>query len=79
LITAVRGAMGDDAFFSAMRSWTERHRHGFIRARALLRHLLEAADVDLVPIYRRYLDGPAVALPFRLIARAGPPSGPSLD
>jgi len=78
-LTAVRGAMGDDAFFAAMRSWTDTHRHGFVRGRQLLRHLLRASDADLVPIYRRYLDGPAMALPFRLVARSGPRYGPTLD
>jgi hypothetical protein len=78
-ITAVRSAMGDGAFFGAMRDWTDRNRHGFVRGRSLLRHLLDATDTDLQPIYRRYLDGPATARPFRLVARGGPPHGPSLD
>ena len=38
-ITAVRSAMGDDAFFSAMRSWVDRYRHGFVTGDRLLRHL----------------------------------------
>ena len=76
-ITAVRSAMGNAAFFDAMRDWVQRHRHGLVRGRALLRHWVGATDADLQPIYDRYLDGPAVELPFRLVARSGPPHGPS--
>jgi hypothetical protein len=75
-ITAVRSAMGDDAFFEAMRAWVADNRHGFVRGRALLAHLLRSTDADLEPIYRTYLDGPA-ARPFRLVARTAPPHGPS--
>ena len=78
-LTAVRAAMGDETFFEAMRGWVVEHRYGFTRGRALLRHLQNATDTDLMPIYRRYLDGPAVARPFRLVARPGPRYGPSLD
>jgi aminopeptidase N len=78
-LTAVRGAMGDDAFFGAMRSWVDEHRHGFVSGRALLRHLLRSTGADLEPIYHRYLDGPAVARPFRLAARPGPRYGPTPD
>jgi hypothetical protein len=76
-ITAVRTAMGDEAFFGAMRDWVDRHRHGSVRGRALLRHWLRSTDADLEPIYERYLEGQAVHAPFRLVARAGPPHGPS--
>ena len=75
-ITAVRSAMGDRAFFDAMRGWVEDNRHGLVGGRALLRHLLRSTDADLEPIYRAYLDGPA-ARPFRLLARTSPPHGPS--
>jgi hypothetical protein len=54
-LTAIRGAMGDDAFFGAMRAWVEEHRHGFTTGRGLLRHLQASTDADLGPIYRAYL------------------------
>ena len=75
-ITAVRSAMGDRPFFEAMRDWVDTNRHGFVRGRGLLRHLLRSTDADLEPIYRAYLDGPATRT-FRLVARGGPPHGPS--
>lgn len=74
-ISAVRAAMGDESFFDAMRDWVERHRHGFVRGRALLRHWAGASERDLRAIYDRYLDGPAVELPLRPDRRAGPPLG----
>jgi hypothetical protein len=76
-ITAIRAAMGDDDFFSSMRDWVDRHRHGYVRGRQLLRHWLRSTDADLSSIYDRYLGGQAVSAPFHLDARAGPPSGPS--
>jgi hypothetical protein len=74
-LTAVRGAMGDHAFFGAMREWVERHRHGFVTGDALLRHLLRRADADLLPIYRRYLSDPDPR-PYRSRVRLGAPGGP---
>ncbi len=76
-ITAVRAAMGEADFFGAMRDWVDRHRHGMVRGRALLRHWMGSTDADLTPIYERYLDGQAVQGPFRLVSRPGPPLGPS--
>jgi hypothetical protein len=76
-ITAVRSTMGDGPFFDAMRDWVDRHRHGLVRGRALLRHWANASDADLQPIYDRYLDGAAVERPFRLVRRPGPPLGPA--
>ena len=57
-LTAVRGAMGDDAFFAAMRGWVERHRHGFATSAELLRQLERHADADLQSIFDAYLDDP---------------------
>ena len=54
-ITAVRSAMGDDAFFDAMRRWVDEHRYGFVTGRQLLRHLQASTGADLEPIYRAYL------------------------
>ena len=54
-INAVRLAMGEDAFFGAMRSWIADHQHGFVTARELLRHWQASTDADLEPIYRAYL------------------------
>jgi hypothetical protein len=62
-LTAVRGAMGDDDFFDAMRAWVAEHRHGFASGRQLLAHLQRRTDGDLLPIYRRYLDD--VRVPHR--------------
>jgi len=74
-LNAVRAAMGEDAFFDAMRAWVAEHQHGFTTGRGLLRHLLRAADADLLPIYRRYLDDPDPR-PFRGVVRVGSPHGP---
>ena len=60
-ITAVRSAMGDDAFFSAMRSWVDRYRHGFVTGDRLLRHLQSRTDANLAPVYAAYLEDPVVA------------------
>jgi hypothetical protein len=57
-LTAVRSAMGDRAFFGAMRAWIDRHRHGFATGDELLRHLLRWTDADLQPIFARYLADP---------------------
>ena len=57
-LNAVRGAMGDDAFFGAMRAWVERHRYGYATGDELLRHLDRHTDADLRPIYARYLEDP---------------------
>ena len=59
-LTAVRAAMGDDAFFAAMRAWVERHRHGFATGIELLRHLDRSTAADLGPIFDRYLTGPDI-------------------
>ncbi len=63
-INAVRSAMGDDAFFSAMRTWVDRYRHGFVTGDRLLRHLQGRTDADLAPIFAAYLEDP-VALQLR--------------
>ena len=57
-ITAVRTAMGDDAFFDAMRAWVEEHRHDVVTGPELLVHLQRATDADLGPIYAGYLAAP---------------------
>jgi Peptidase family M1 domain len=59
-ITAIRSAMGDDAFFGAMRAWVDRYRHGFVTGERLLRHLQAWTDADLAPIYAAYLADPLV-------------------
>jgi hypothetical protein len=55
---AIRDAMGEDAFFGAMRAWLEEHRHGFVTGRELLWHLQRSTDVDLGPTYAAYLADP---------------------
>jgi len=72
-LTAVRGAMGDDAFFAALRGWVDRHRHGFATGAELLRHLQREADADLQPIFDAYLEDPnASARPRPASAGARP-------
>jgi hypothetical protein len=72
-LTAVRGAMGDGAFFAALRGWVDRHRHGFATGAELLRHLQREADADLQPIFDAYLEDPnASARPRPASAGARP-------
>jgi hypothetical protein len=54
-LNALRAAMGDDAFFGAMREWVAANRLGMTTARGLLLHLKGSTDADLEPIYRSYL------------------------
>jgi hypothetical protein len=75
-LNAVRAAMGEDVFFDAMRAWVAEHRHGFTTGRGLLLHLLRAADADLLPIYRRYLDDVG---PPRRSPPSGGPHGPRIE
>ena len=62
-LSAVRAAMGDPAFFDAMRSWVERHRFGFVNESQLLGHLVARSDADLAPIFDVYLADYEVAVP----------------
>jgi peptidase M1-like protein len=66
-LNAVRAAMGDDAFFAAVRDWVTDHRHGFVTGEHLLRHLQHSTDADLGPIFAIYLEHP----PARI--RGAPP------
>ena len=54
-LNAIRAAMGDEAFFAAMRDWVTANRHGMTTARGLLLHLAASTNADLEPIYRSYL------------------------
>ena len=54
-LNAVRGAMGDAAFFGAVRDFIARNQFGMTTGRALLDHLQASTDADLGPIYARYL------------------------
>jgi hypothetical protein len=54
-LNALRGTMGDDAFFGAMREWVTANRLGMTSARGLLLHLAASTAADLEPIYRSYL------------------------
>jgi aminopeptidase N len=56
-LTAIRTAMGDDAFFAALRDFVDANRYGVVTGRALLAHLQASTDADLRPIYDRYLAG----------------------
>ncbi len=55
-LNAVRSAMGDRAFFAALREHIADNRYGMTTARRLLDHLQSRTDADLRPIYARYLE-----------------------
>jgi hypothetical protein len=57
-LNALRSAMGDEAFFAALRSFVEANRYGVVTARDLLGHLSRETDANLRPTYRAYLAGP---------------------
>jgi aminopeptidase N len=57
-LNGLRAAMGDDAFFAALRGFVEANRYGIVSARDLLGHLSRETDAKLRPIYRAYLAGP---------------------
>jgi Peptidase family M1 domain len=57
LISSIRSAMGDEAFFGAMRQWFERRRFGFASEGELLGHLQAASAADLRPVLDTYLAG----------------------
>ena len=63
LLTAVRAAMGDDAFFGAMRTWVDQNRYGFVTGDRFLGHLAAATEVDLGPILAGYLADPSTTPP----------------
>jgi Peptidase family M1 domain len=71
-INAVRAAMGDDDFFTAMRSWVDRYRHGFVTGDRLLRHLQRGTDANLAPIFAAYLEDPIAGRPRGLPAGVRP-------
>ena len=54
-LNAVRGAMGDEAFFDAMRLWVAENRFGFTTGDRLLGHLVASTDANLTPIFDAYL------------------------
>jgi aminopeptidase N len=62
-ITAVRQAMGEEAFDDALRSWVARNRFGFVTEARLLGHLVASTDVDLTGLFDGYLSEYEVVLP----------------
>ena len=54
-LNAIRAAMGDDAFFDAMRDWVELNRFGMTTGDRLLGHLTASTDAELTPIFDAYL------------------------
>lgn len=54
-LNALRTAMGDDAFFAALRAHIAENRFGLTTGRELLDRLQAVSSVDLEPIYARYL------------------------
>ena len=67
-ITAVRQAMGEEAFDDALRSWVRRNRFGFVTEARLLGHLVAHSGVDLTGIFDLYLSGYEVELPKSPVA-----------
>ena len=64
-LTAVRSAMGDDAFFAAIREWVAINRFGMTTGSRLLGHLAASTDADLEPIFDAYLADYEVVAPRR--------------
>lgn len=67
-LNAVRAAMGDEAFFDAMRSWVTRHRYGFVTGERFLAHLDASTTADLRSIFAAHLDDP---VPSRHVRSTG--------
>jgi Peptidase family M1 domain len=65
MLNAIRGAMGDESFFDAMRSWVARNRYGFVGANQFMTHLDAATPVNLYPIFAAYLEDPVRWRPYR--------------
>jgi Peptidase family M1 domain len=63
-LNAVRAAMGDEAFFGALREYIELHRHDVVTGRGLLDHLQRRTEADLLPLYRLYLRAYDAAAPL---------------
>jgi hypothetical protein len=55
-LNKVRGAMGRNRFFGALRDYIDEHRYGMITTRGLLNYLQSRTSVNLRPLYRQYLD-----------------------
>ncbi len=55
-LNAVRGAMGDEAFFGALRAHIDENKFGITTGQALFDRLQAASTADLASIYARYLD-----------------------
>lgn len=68
MLNMVRGAMGDEAFFDAMRTWVNRNRYEFVTADRLLAHLQEASDTNLRPTFAAYLTD---AVPWQPVRSTG--------
>jgi hypothetical protein len=55
-LNAVRAAMGDAAFFAAVRGYVAEHRYGVVTTATLLERLQAGTDADLEPLFARYLE-----------------------
>jgi hypothetical protein len=62
-LNALRGAMGDEPFFDAMRRWISGNRFGFTTGDRLLGHLAASTDANLAPVFDAYLVDYDVRLP----------------
>ena len=57
---AVRTAIGDTSFFDLLRAWTAEHRFGTVATDDFRRLAASFSDVDLEPIFERWLYSAAV-------------------
>jgi aminopeptidase N len=62
-LNAIRSAMGDEAFFGAMRRWISENRFAFTTGDRLLGYLVASTDANLAPILDAYLVEYDVLLP----------------
>jgi len=63
-LRVVREAMGEEAYWSALRQYYQEHRGSITRPQDLLRALRNASTkADLVPIFRQYFDYPWLKQP----------------
>jgi aminopeptidase N len=67
LLHAVRRTVGDDAFFTVLRTWTERHRDSSVRTEDFVRLAEELSGSDLGDLFNAWLY--AEALPVLPAAR----------
>ncbi|MEV0618876.1 M1 family metallopeptidase [Nonomuraea sp. NPDC050404] len=60
---ALRGAMGDEAFFAALRAWTAEHRHGTVTTREFAGHVQRHTPRQVGPLLSAWLHDKALPGP----------------